>query len=59
MTKKTFNATVTKMLNNNSDVFEKVDSVAKLAVSPLQVIVNSGNHQQQHSATEATINFMA
>lgn len=59
MTKKTFNAAFTKIPNNDSEVFEKVDSVAKLAVSPLQVIVNSGNHQQQHSATEATINFMA
>ncbi|CAG9533055.1 unnamed protein product [Cercopithifilaria johnstoni] len=49
---------ITKMPNNDSDVFEKVNSVVKSSVSPLQVTVISGN-QQQHPAPEATINFMA
>ncbi|KAL3984736.1 hypothetical protein ACH3XW_35770 [Acanthocheilonema viteae] len=60
MAKKNFTAVVvtTKIPNNDSDAFEKVDSFFKSAVSPLQVIVNSGN-QQQNSALETTINFMA
>uniref|UniRef100_A0A0R3S702 Uncharacterized protein n=1 Tax=Elaeophora elaphi TaxID=1147741 RepID=A0A0R3S702_9BILA len=57
MASKTFSETiVAKVPNNNSNAFEKV---VKSAVSPLQVIVNSSNHQQQHSASETTINFMA
>ncbi|EJD74189.1 hypothetical protein LOAG_18458 [Loa loa] len=58
MAKKAFTiATVTKIPNNDA-VFEEVDSVANSTISPLQVIVSSGN-QQQHPVPETVINFMA
>ncbi|VDK65003.1 unnamed protein product [Onchocerca ochengi] len=59
MAKKAFTAVIVTKIpsNNNSDVFEKADSVIKSAVSPLQVIVSSGN-QQQHPIPEATISFI-
>ncbi|VDO37515.1 unnamed protein product [Onchocerca flexuosa] len=59
MAKKAFTAVIVTKIpsNSNSDEFEKVDSVIKSAVSPLQVIVSSGN-QQQHPIPEATINFI-